>query len=73
MEPLAEEFGEGAVSNMTSGEDGFPDALDEKVDEESGGPFVQTSAQEEFARGTDESNIAEATREPFPRTSSGSD
>lgn len=72
-EPLAEELGEGSVSNMTSGEDGYPEALDEKVDEENGGPFVETSAQEEFARGTDESNIDEATREPFPRTSGGSD
>ena len=72
-EPLAEELGEGSVSNMTSGEDGYPEALDEKVDEENGGPFVETSAQEEFARGTDESNIDEATREPFPRTTGGSD
>jgi hypothetical protein len=70
-EAIAEEFGEGAVSNMTSGEDTLPDSLDENSEEESGGPFVETSASEEFAEGTDESNIAEATREPFPKTSGG--
>ena len=33
-----------------------------------GGPFVETSGNTEFAGGTDESNIPEATREPFPKT-----
>jgi hypothetical protein len=70
-EAIAEEFGEGAVSNMTSGEDSLPDAMDEDSDEETGGPYVETSAAEEFAQGTDESNIAGATREPFPKTSGG--
>jgi len=70
-EAIAEEFGEGAVTSMTSGEDSMPDVQDESVDEENGGPFVQTAASEEFADGTDESNIAGATREPFPKTSGG--
>ncbi len=70
-EAIAEELGEGAVSNMTSGEDTLPDALDENAEEEAGGPFVETAAAEEFAHGTDESNIAGATREPFPKTSGG--
>jgi hypothetical protein len=70
-EAIAEEFGEGAVSNMTAGEDTLPDSLDEASEEETGGPFVETAAAEEFAEGTDESNIAEATREPFPKTSGG--
>jgi hypothetical protein len=30
---------------------------------------VYTSGREEYALDTDESNIAEATREPLPRTS----
>ena len=44
------------------------DAFNQIVPEESGGPFVETSAGTEFAGGTDESNIEEATREPFPTT-----
>ena len=70
-EAIAEELGEGAVTSMTSGEDSLPDALDESVDEENGGPFVETAASEEFADGTDESNIDGATREPFPKTTGG--
>lgn len=71
QESIAEELGEGAVTNMTTGEDSLPDSLDESAEEETGGPFVETPASEEFAEGTDESNIAEATREPFPKTSGG--
>ena len=71
QESIAEELGEGAVTNMTTGEDSLPDSMDESSEEESGGPFVETPASEEFAEGTDESNIAEATREPFPKTSGG--
>ena len=37
--------------------------------EEEGGPFVRTRASQEFAYDFDESNIAEATREPLPKTS----
>jgi hypothetical protein len=70
-EAIAEELGEVAVSNMTSGEDSLPDALDEDTDQDTGGPFVETSAAEEFADGTDASNIEGATREPFPKTSGG--
>lgn len=64
---LAEELAEAAVTSMTSGEDALFGALDADVVEEHGGPFVETSGGTEFASGTDESNIAEATREPFPR------
>ncbi len=39
------------------------------IPEESGGPFVPSTAGQEFAGGTDESNIPEATREALPRTS----
>ena len=65
---LAEELAEAAVANMTSGEDQLTTDLEAVVDEDQGGPFVETSGSTEFAAGTDESNIAEATREPFPKT-----
>jgi hypothetical protein len=63
---LAEELAEAAVSSMTTGQDELRSALDAEVEEERGGPFVETSGSIEFAGGTDESNIEEATREPFP-------
>jgi hypothetical protein len=65
---LAEELAEAAVATMTSGEDQLGPDLDAEVDEDNGGPFVETSGNTEFAGGTDESNIPEATREPFPKT-----
>lgn len=67
---MAEQFGEETVSAMTSGEGTASDDWNEHVEEEDGGPFVATSGDEEFATGTDESNIPDATREPFPKTSS---
>lgn len=63
---LAEGLAEAAVASMTSGEEELVNRLEAEVDEESGGPFTETSANVEFAGGTDESNIADATREPFP-------
>jgi hypothetical protein len=65
---LAEELAESAVATMTSGEEQLREDLDAEVAEERGGPFVKTSGGTEFAEGTDESNIPEATREPFPTT-----
>ena len=61
------ELGESFIETATSGEDG--ERRDRFTAEEVGGPFVVTEAGEEFATGTDESNIAEALREPLPRTS----
>lgn len=66
---LAEELGEAFVESATSGEEREAERREESTPEEAGGPFVTTTASEEFAAGTDESNIAEATREPFPKTS----
>lgn len=63
---LAEEIGEAAIATMTSGEDTLRRDLDAAVDEERGGPFIETSGYVEFAGGTDESNIEGATREPIP-------
>jgi hypothetical protein len=65
---LAEELAEAAVVTMTSGEGQMAEELNRDVEEDWGGPFVVTSASREFAGGTDDSNIAEATREPFPTT-----
>jgi hypothetical protein len=65
---LAEELAEEAVVAMTTGADQLVDDLNRDVEEDWGGPFVVTSANKEFAAGTDESNIEEATREPFPTT-----
>jgi len=65
---LAEGLGEEAVETMTSGENENADPRDEFVDEEVGGPFVESSAKTEFAEDSDESNPADATREPFPKT-----
>ena len=65
---LAEELAEAAVTSMTSGEDTLTDELNAEVEEDAGGPFVSTSGRTEFAGGTDESNTADATREPFPTT-----
>jgi hypothetical protein len=63
---LAEELGEAFVRGATSGEDDHEDVADEVVVEESGGPFVETSSEEEIATGHDASNPPGATREPFP-------
>lgn len=68
-DPLAEEMGENFVTAVTSGEESEEERRDRILPEEMGGPFVVTTAGEEFAAGTDESNIAEALREPLPRTS----
>jgi len=65
---LAEELGEATVESMTSGEEELSRDLDAEVAEEIGGPFVKSTGGTEFAEGTDESNIPEATREPFPTT-----
>jgi hypothetical protein len=65
---LAEELGEAFVQAITSGEESEAGRRDQVTTEEFGGPFVYTSGREEYALDTDESNIAEATREPLPRT-----
>jgi hypothetical protein len=66
---LAEELGETFVQAATSGEDAEGDRHERVMEEEAGGPFVPSTAGQEFAGGTDESNIPEATREALPRTS----
>lgn len=68
-EPLAEELGKAFLESATSGEESEPERRERVLPEESGGPFVRTRASQEYAYGLDESNIAEATREPLPKTS----
>ncbi len=53
---------------MTSGENDSGDNRDQFVDEEIGGPFVESPAKREYADGNDASNPDDATREPFPKT-----
>jgi hypothetical protein len=70
---LAERMGEEAVDAMTSGEDATTNEADQWVEEEEGGPFVETTAEEEFADDDEAPNVPGAMREPFPRTSGGKD
>jgi hypothetical protein len=65
---LAEELGEEFVQSATSGEADGEESLNRYVEEESGGPFVGSTAGTEFAEGTDASNPESAEREPFPKT-----
>lgn len=68
---LAETLAEDFVQSATTGEDADDEALDQIVPEELGGPFVETSAAEELAAGTDASNPEDAQREPLPRAMHG--
>ena len=65
-DPLAEELGEAALESATSGDQAAENIRDEDVDEEAGGPFVETSARKEFAWGADESNPEDAEPADFP-------
>jgi hypothetical protein len=68
---LSEELGEAFVEGATSGEGAESERRDEVEVFEEGGPFVVTDARREFAEGTDDSNPAGATQEPFPRAMGG--
>ena len=65
---LAEELGEEFVQGATSGEADGEESLNQVVEEETGGPFVNSTGGTEFAEGTDASNPETAEREPFPKT-----
>ena len=65
-ENLAEDYVQAATQGMEVEED-----LDQIVPEEIGGPFVETTAAEEFAQGIDEANPEDAAREPLPRPVAG--
>lgn len=61
---LAEMLGEGAVESMTSGDQGAEKLRDEELTEETGGPFVETGPDTEFAY--DFAEPIEGEPEPFP-------
>lgn len=61
---LAEMLGEGAVESMTGGDQGAEKLRDEELTEETGGPFVETTADTEFAY--DFAEPIEGEPEPFP-------
>jgi hypothetical protein len=65
---LAEAMGETLVLTATSGEDENEDVFNQDVPEDAGGPFVTTTAGQEFAEGTDASNPKRSKREAFPKT-----
>jgi len=62
-ENLAEEF----VDAVTGGDGGDDSAVSEEI----GGPFVFTSAADEFAHDIDAANPPDAEREPLPRPGAG--
>ncbi|HXT98331.1 MAG TPA: hypothetical protein VN853_18690 [Polyangia bacterium] len=66
-ENLAEEF----VDTVTRGDGADDAAIDGVVSEEIGGPFVFTSAADEFAHDIDAANPPDAEREPLPRPGAG--
>jgi len=68
---LAEELAEGFIDSATRGDDADDAKLDGVVSEEIGGPFLETSAVDEFANDTDAANPPDAEREPLPRTGAG--
>jgi hypothetical protein len=68
---LAENLAEDFVMAATTGGDHDDGNPDEIVPEELGGPFVETSASEEFALGADESNPDDAMVEALPRAVHG--
>jgi hypothetical protein len=68
---LAELLAEDFVMSATSNADADGEEHEGVVDEELGGPFVETTGQEEFAEGTDDSNPEDATAEPLPRAMAG--
>ncbi len=72
QDDLAEILGEEFVRAATSGEDvGEENWHDDPVPEELGGPFVETTADEEMDLHPDASNPTDAEVEPLPRTNAG--
>jgi hypothetical protein len=68
---LAETLAEDHLLSATTGSDVDDEVLNQVVPEEIGGPFIETSASEEFAEGTDESNPEDAEVEGRPLAVSG--
>ena len=68
---LAENLAEEYVDAATRGDGADDAAIDGVVSEEIGGPFVVTSAADEFAHDIDAANPPDAEREPLPRPGAG--
>jgi hypothetical protein len=68
---LAENLAEDFVRSATTGEDAEDETAEQVVPEEYGGPFVETTADEEFGMDEDESNPPGAMAEPLPRAIHG--
>jgi len=66
---LAEGLGEAFIESVTSGQGSATQRQNQVTTEEDGGPFLITSALDEFAEEPDDSNLGDATREPFPTSS----
>jgi hypothetical protein len=65
-ESLAEEFLDAATRGSEAEEE-----LNAVIPEELGGPFVETSAADEFANDVDDMNPLDAEPEPLPRPVAG--
>ena len=68
-ENLAEDYLQAATQDVAGHQQ--DDGAAEQGTEELGGPFIETSAAEEFALDTDEANPEDASREPLPRPVAG--
>jgi hypothetical protein len=66
LDSVGRELGEEFVENLTGADDAATEDRAANTTEEQGGPFLITSAVQEFAEGVDASNPAGAKREPFP-------
>jgi hypothetical protein len=68
---FAELVAEDYIASATTGEEQAEYHRNEVVPEELGGPFLQATAEEEFADDVDEMNPEDAAREPFPKAVGG--
>ena len=71
QDDLAESLAEDFLEAATRGEEVAEDVREQIVPEELGGPFLETSALEEFANDIDGANPSDAMPEPLPRPIAG--
>ncbi len=69
---VVEDLGETFLHNVTAGVEADERRIDPDAPDEEGGPYVVTTAAEEFGREPDESNPEDAEPAPFPITQSES-
>lgn len=68
---LAEMMAESFLSSASSGEEQSQNDRDRVVPEELGGPFIQSTSEEEMVDDVDGNNPLDAEAEPFPRAIGG--